>query len=153
MTQLARFEEKFTPEPFSGCWLWTANVARRYGQFHLNGKPTPAHRASWILYRGNIPQRAYVCHHCDVKLCVNPSHLFIGTQADNIQDAFRKGRVKTPIARALGERHGSSKLTVAQVSEIRADRRSQRQIAASYGVSQQNILAIKQGRTWKEIPQ
>jgi HNH endonuclease len=146
------FSEKYTPEPNTGCWLWTDNVKRDgYGQVRFNGKNMQAHRVSWQLYRGEIPSGMFVCHHCDVKTCVNPDHLFIGDAYANIMDAWRKGRVKTPTARALGERHGSAKLTAAQVSEIRADRRSQRAIAASYGVTQQNILAIQQGKTWKAV--
>ncbi len=137
-----QFNELYTPEPFSGCWLWMGAVNR--GGYGTWGRDK-AHRVSWRLHQGDIPKGLCVLHKCDVRACVNPAHLFIGTIADNNQDAINKGRV----VYANGERHGSSKLTVAQVAEIRADRRSQRQIAASYGVTQQNIFAIKQGKTWK----
>jgi len=86
----------------TGCWLWTAATTRKYGRMHFGGKLTQAHRISWTLNRGDIPSGMNVCHHCDTPPCVNPDHLFLGTQADNIRDAYRKGRVMTPGERAFG---------------------------------------------------
>ena len=96
MTLIERFENKFEKHA-SGCWLWVAGkYPTGYGMFHLTPKrgvsPTNAHRASWLLYRGPIPQGKQVCHHCDIHACVNPEHLFLGTQKDNIQDMIAKGR-------------------------------------------------------------
>jgi hypothetical protein len=92
---LERFMEHITPIPFSGCWLWEASVCRRgYGQFALDGRDRfsiiGAHRASWILHRGPIPDGMYALHKCDVKICVNPSHLFLGTLRDNSLDHVAK---------------------------------------------------------------
>jgi hypothetical protein len=91
-----RFEEKFIPEPNSGCWIWTAatggNARYRYGEFSFNGCPELAHRVSWILYRGDIPDGLNILHRCDNGLCVNPHHLFSGTQQDNMHDMIKKGR-------------------------------------------------------------
>lgn len=95
---VARFEAKYIPEPNSGCWLWLGpvKIGRRqgYGQFTLEGKTVGAHRAAWRLFRGTIPDGLFVCHKCDVRTCVNPDHLFLGTHVDNMVDMESKGRGK-----------------------------------------------------------
>lgn len=80
-----------------GCWLWVPNRRSRYGSFHLyrggqRMRALLAHRVAWQLTHGSIPNELQVCHRCDVPRCVNPSHLFLGTQADNILDCMAKGR-------------------------------------------------------------
>ncbi len=83
------FDKWWTPEPNTGCWLWTGYV-ERYGVFHR----VKAHRAAWTFYKGEIPQGKRVLHHCDVPSCVNPEHLFLGTLRDNTQDSIKKGRFR-----------------------------------------------------------
>jgi hypothetical protein len=73
----------------SGCWLWIG-VIHKYGYGKYCGKS--AHRLSWLYFRGEIPEGMSICHHCDVRNCVNPDHLFVGTQGDNVRDAWAKGR-------------------------------------------------------------
>jgi hypothetical protein len=89
---LEGFEQKFVPEPNSGCWLWLGAMASGYGTFLVNGKMTGAHRVAWQLYRGEISEGLFICHSCDVPSCVNPGHLFVGSNTDNQRDALNKGR-------------------------------------------------------------
>jgi hypothetical protein len=80
-----------------GCWLWTASFRiGGYGNFMFRGKPHKAHRVSWILTHGEIPDGALVCHSCDTPACVRPDHLFLGTHQDNMQDMNAKGRHHRP---------------------------------------------------------
>lgn len=93
------------------CWLWQGNLNRQnYGQFWLHGKLEKAHRASWEFEHGKTPSGLQVCHHCDVPSCVNPAHLFLGTNQDNALDYVRKGKWWTPkrlkTLQPKGEQHG-----------------------------------------------
>lgn len=90
-----RFWRHTVPEPNSGCWLWLRSIQPTgYGQFtRETGAFVYAHRMAYELTHGLIPKGRYVCHTCDVRSCVNPDHLFLGTAEDNMQDASRKGRL------------------------------------------------------------
>lgn len=93
---IARFWVKV--EKSDTCWLWTASLAGKgYGQFAPGGHqgtPLMAHRVAWEITNGAIPDGLFVCHRCDNPKCVRPDHLFLGSNAENMQDASRKGRIK-----------------------------------------------------------
>jgi hypothetical protein len=151
-----RFAEKWTPEPNTGCWLWLGSVnVTGYGRFGIrSGEVEFAHRASWRLYRGEIPLGIFVCHHCDVRICVNPDHLFLGTDLDNMRDAARKGRIKIPSeSYCSDERHQVAVLTNIQVAEIRRSDLSVRFLdeLGIYPVGIEAIRAAKNYRTFLDV--
>ena len=158
---LERFEAKISRCPISGCWLWTAGInAHGYGDFWAHGRTNAAHRIAWELWVGQVPNGLHVLHRCDVRCCVNPAHLFLGTNADNMADrnakqrqAFgkRNGAHTKPDRVRHGEAQGAAKLTEAQAIAIRNDPRRPRFISAQYGVSRQTIHRIKRGTAWSHI--
>jgi hypothetical protein len=156
LTTLERFERHYIPEPNSGCWIWTANTSRGYGLFRFTAREIArgAHRASWRLFRGQIPDGLMVCHKCDNRLCVNPDHLFLGTGHDNMRDAASKGRMnwKHPERPNLprGKHHWAAKLDWEKVREIRSSKHSGLSMAHKFGVSAATISSIRLNRIWRE---
>jgi hypothetical protein len=128
------------------CWLWTGALATTgYGVFTMNGKQFLVHRVSYLLHNGAIPPSAHICHICDHPHCVNPTHLFAGTSAENIQDAAAKGRMEH------GEDRYNHKLTEQAVRIIRASPSSSRIEAAKWDVSKTVILNIRKGAAWRHV--
>lgn len=145
-----RFWRKVSPEPNTGCWLWTrADDGYGYGVFRVDGKTLKAPRFAFRLTHGRDPLPGlYVCHRRDQPACVNPEHLFEGTQKDNIHDAKSKGRT------ARGSRSGGAQLTEEKVREIRkrsALGETHSQLAQEFNVTIANISAIKLRRSWRWI--
>jgi hypothetical protein len=142
-----RFGTKWSEDPGSGCWVWTANaLPSGYGLIRVSREDgiRVAHRVSWLLHRGPIPPGMRVCHRCDNPPCVNPDHLFLGTPKDNTRDMLMKGR------HAYGRRLPQSKLTPEAVAEIRASPESSSSICRRYGVTDSTIRYVRRGDTWKE---
>lgn len=128
--------------PDTGCWEWTGpRNACGYGTTNVENRSALAHRVAWELLRGPIPDGLLVCHKCDNPPCCNPDHLFLGTQADNMQDAARKGRI--PGKRTLTEEDAQS------VREALHTDESTRDIAARFGVRVGAIINLAQARSWR----
>jgi len=136
--------------PSGDCWLWTGfRNAQGYGEFHFRGHARGAHRVAYRLFVGEIPRGHFVCHHCDVPACVNPSHLFTGTQKDNMRDAAGKGRIVVP--RLRGERVPGAKLTPQLVRYVRESPLGCRKLAKELGVCKTSIKNIRTGKTWAHV--
>ena len=141
----------------AGCWLWTGYVSRNgYGSFSVGDRTISAHRYSWMLANGPIPTGdglpACVCHRCDVRHCVRPSHFFLGTNAENTQDRDAKRRGHN--SKQRGEANYNSKLTNDDVTSIRARCAAgelQRDVARSFGVGRSNLSDIVNRKTWTHV--
>lgn len=155
-----RFEVNHLKMPFSGCWIWLGaeHGSNRYGTIKADGRTMMAHRYSYMLHNGLsfIPSGLVVMHKCDIPLCVNPSHLRLGTQADNDRDKVSKGRQARGASLSASQsagwkrstnRPGHSVLSVEQVREIRASQLSQRHLARKFNVSQAAIHNVKARKT------
>lgn len=141
-----RFHDKYVKAK-DGCWLWTAKILPNgYGCIKHERKDVTAHRVSWELHYGPIPEGMHVCHKCDVRRCVNPEHLFLGTHDDNMADCARKGRHLS-----IGETNPKAKLTPRQVLAIRTSTRPAKELAKQYGVYPTSIWNIKSGKTWSHL--
>jgi hypothetical protein len=141
----------------AACHEWTGNHnTAGYGVFSTgrrgNRRRYFAHRYSWEREYGPIPDGMFVCHRCDNPPCVNPSHLFLGTNLDNHRDMWAKGRGFRAVV--TGERHYKSRVTVQQVLEIRrrvAQGETQRSLAKEFGLSTTGLHHIARGDSWKDI--
>jgi hypothetical protein len=145
---LARMERYVEPDLNGGCLLWSGAASEGYGTLRVARKKVFTHRLSWELANGPIPQNLHVLHRCDVRACVNPAHLFLGSNADNVADMVAKGR------NSAGERNGQAKLTRVTVQNV-SDRLSAGDtgsaIAFALGVPAQTISKIKQGKSWSSV--
>jgi hypothetical protein len=128
----------------TGCLLWQGRLTKGYGRV----QGVAAHRAAYMAANGPIPAGMFVCHRCDVRNCVNPDHLFLGTAADNNADMIAKGR--NVVSR--GERVGTSKLTPEAVLAIRESRVGTMKLATQYGVDPGTISNIRNHKQWKHVP-
>lgn len=145
-----RFLAYLGERPSEGCWEWQGyRDPNGYGRLNIDGKPMLAHRLSWELHCAPVPEGLSVLHKCDNPPCVNPYHLFIGTQLANIADMHRKGRARQGVSR--GSEHGCAKLSEDQVREIRASADKRINLASRYGVSRRQMADIQNGKSWRHI--
>ena len=149
-----QFREHFLsqamPEPNTGCSLWTGATTRGYGSVRRHGRALYAHRVAYELFVGPIPDGMHVLHHCDTPPCVNPEHLFLGTDADNIQDMDRKGRRVT----RKGELHPRARLTEDDVRTIRsrvAAGETKASLSREHGVDETTVGRIVCRKNWAHV--
>jgi hypothetical protein len=146
------------------CWERISSIQEGYSRFPVNGKTVKAHRFSWILHFGEIPNSLCVLHKCDNRCCVNPNHLFLGTPTDNVFDCIAKNRNKAPkkencwahndSSRIQGSNHGRSKLNESQAIEIRnlADSGQDfHAIAKKFDVCRHTVFLIFKRKTWRHV--
>lgn len=153
----ARYWEKVDVRGPDECWPWTASTEHHgHGSIYLgrdDGRAVTgkAHRLAWFFATGKEPGESVVRHRCDNPPCQNPSHLRLGTQQDNIQDMYERGRAR-PRGAKPGELHPMAKLTAVQTQEIRdryaAGGVQQKELAAEYGVSKQQVSKIIRRDRW-----
>ena len=140
-----RFWRKVNKGGDDECWVWTGAVTKAgYGQITGGGKFT-VHRLSWVFRHGPIKDGLWVLHRCDVPLCVNPNHLFLGTSVDNIRDMTNKGRA------AHGEAHHWAKLSAADVIAIRASTLTAKKLSARYGICIEQVSNIRRRKQWRRV--
>lgn len=149
-----RFMSKITKMLENGCWLWTASRnLKGYGTFksYDQGKVVKAHRHAYVLFIGPITNGLHVCHRCDNPSCVNPGHLFLGTNADNVADKISKNRQAKPL---LGSTHPASITNEVDVKAIRQAREqgvSRLALMEQYGLTLGCLKNILSRRTWKHV--
>lgn len=167
-TMEERFWEKV--KKGDGCWIWSSfHNEYGYGQLRFRGRMRGAHRASWEINCGPIPDGLFVLHKCDNPGCVNPNHLFLGTNQDNLRDASNKGRLwgqhnpkkcaknlgKWKGVGAKGSKHHHAKLTEYQVIEMRKEYAtmtiSLAALGHKYGVHESTAWDVVSGRRWKHV--
>lgn len=143
-----RFMARVSPEPNTGCWLWTGTACSvGYGRFTAWGKFDRPHRVSWMLHHGPIPARLYVLHRCDNRACVNPAHLFLGTHLDNVADMAAKGRGSKPPRK----RPRLAAESVAAIRRRAAAGEPVSALAAEYGVHRGYAYGIVAGRERTDV--
>lgn len=148
--QLNNFWDKVATSNYGNtCWFWQASTTKDgYGTFRVGMKIIKAHRISYFLHYGTFDDKLYVLHSCDNPACVNPKHLFIGTQFDNMQDMSKKGRCDNK-----GEKNGRAILNKEDVSKIRELHKSKKyknkELANMFGVALVTIEKIVANKLWK----
>lgn len=166
----SRFWKKVNKLTTDKCWIWRgATQYKGYGVIGRGGRGMgneSAHRYSYMIHVGEIPKGMCVCHRCDTPACVNPFHLFLGTNADNSSDMVRKGRhymtvdpsrirrgfKMKPSAIQRGSQQSAAKLSEGDIPIIRKLNLPQREIASIYGVDQALIQRIRSRKSWAHIP-
>jgi hypothetical protein len=145
------------------CWLWTGGTRKGYGAFSLGGKTYGAHRVAFVMAYGYDPRGKKLLHSCDNTLCVNPRHLIVGSQGDNVDDMLvknrhaygnRNGARRHPERVARGERSGAAKLCdadVQRIRELRAGGMSVTELASRWGVDKSTISRLTTGKQWKHL--
>lgn len=145
-----KIEGRKTVSP-TGCWILTTGTdTNGYPALRVVGTLVRASRISYEVFKGPITPGMFVCHACDVRQCVNPEHLWLGTATENMQDMADKGRGAT--CDKKGELNSNAKLTAADVLQIRSSALKAPEIASRFGTSAKNIRRIRSGQRWPHLP-
>ncbi len=149
--QVDRFWKSADTANPDACWMWQKSILQSgYGNLGLSGKNYRAHRVAWMITHGSIPEGQVVCHRCDTPACINPSHLFLGTQGDNIRDAQTKGRLVVPGGKGVPPANATLNHQLADEIRRRHDLgEKKKDLAINFGVSRRTINAIVRGEIWK----
>lgn len=137
-----RFWNKVTKT--ESCWIWNAATRNGYGAFKARYVVWSAHRLSWEIHNGKIPDDREICHTCDNRLCVNPKHMFLGTRKDNMQDAVNKGRISRHRAKVSDE-------AIRQIRYLNSQGIGVRLLAQQFGLAKSNVQNIVNRVTYKHI--
>lgn len=144
-----RFWTKVNKQKLHECWIWIGIQNKNsYGYLCINRRKFLAHRFSWIINNGNIPDKLCVLHKCDNPSCVNPNHLFLGTQAENIADMVKKNRQCV----LKGENHSRCKLKIKDIEKIKSltNKLTKKEIAKIFNITRQYVGQIQQNKTWRQ---
>lgn len=145
------FDDLWIGEPNSGCWLWIGSAHKSKTHVYGEMAKVKAHRISYAMHKGPIPEGMVVMHKCDTPLCVNPLHLKMGTVAENNADMCAKGRQRVGATFAIGEANSRAKITAENVIEIRQSDRKNEELAAHFGISASHVKNIRNGQSWKHV--
>lgn len=135
-------------EKVGDCWVCRRKNKNRYGTFNYKMRAMGSHRASYIIFKGEIPLGMDICHTCDNRQCINPDHLFLGTRQENMIDCMLKGRM------SVGGKHYCTKLTeenVREIRKLREERKTYVEIADQFGIAQESVYDICKRRTWRHV--
>lgn len=150
-TEVDRFWKYVTKLTEDECWPWDGSISHNgYGVIYIGRKMMRAHRVSFLIHGGVIPDGLWVCHHCDNRKCCNPKHLYTGTAQDNTDDMVAKGRSRHP----KGSEHPCAKMSEAQVEEIKrllADGVSTGEVAKRFNLRRPHVYQIASGQKWKHV--
>lgn len=151
MATQQKIEAWSIPEPNSGCWIWLGCIQDDgYCRTYHRGSYHGVHRVSWEVHHGKIPDGLFVLHRCDVRCCVNPDHLFLGTHQDNMDDMVAKGRHVVG-AKRKGEDSHRARLTEQQARRILTSSQGGSELAVLFGVSRSCISQVRRGLSWKHL--
>lgn len=143
-----RLEARAFPCPASGCHFYDGYLTEKgYGRMRLGRRLLKAHRVAWEMEHGPIPSGQVVCHRCDIPSCVNPTHLFLGTQGDNVADMVTKGRNRS----VRGSDHPCARLSEEDVVAIRASSETTAALSRKYGLTKAAVRSARNGKTWSHI--
>jgi len=140
-----RLLSSYTLDSSTGCWLWSRSTNGSYGLMRVGAKGKRcAHRVAWTVFNGPIPNGAHILHRCDVKACINPQHLFLGSLSDNMSDMWSKNR--HPGMRLRGMRAPGARLPYEDITAIRQSTLKPKELATMYNIHREYVYVIRSNK-------